>query len=1844
MKLLNAIDDGSVHKDLIMKNFMNWNQRKFDALSVRPKSLRLEALEERQMLSVTDLASLAAVNDAALVEVAANENASPAIELGALEVAEELSIDEKAVDELESQGAHIGTTYIGDYLTSMVVDVSDCKELTISDAGGAFSRLSSIRFMGTGDTQSLVVDVKALNSIVLSGSLSASGIKISAAEKLDTVRLAGAKLDSLTIACEGVSTLNALEVSGCGLSNFVLQGSYPSLSSLDLSGNSLKTADASAARKLSNLTVDDNVKNIQVDHGSAPVTIRFKTSSAASSFHASAYGGMPIDVTSDGDGYVKMRVTADEFDKITVTSPVGAAYVNALMNVEQHTKAVSWADTHVVLANVDIISKLYSVDLNLVKVALDSFTVEQTALYVTLNSNGELVYNGGLSMSDAWRTVTLTCESGKDDAQMAFDKTSVDFRVGPVAIDAPAYVNFVAEESTSSQAVFKWAAVDNAPGGYFYSCVNNTTGEVVEGRTDSTSFKIDGEPGTRFDFCVRALADANDRRYIDSDTISTQGYVKLELATPVVSTYFISAQIAGITWNAVEHAVKYVFEWTIIEDSQVVAQFRGETEATKFNVSDGLDVDGRFVEIPDGAQIDVNVKAIADRADKDYGDSENGSTRFNLKKYLDSPILSVPEITKTSAKFTWEPVEHAVSYSIAYTVNEEFKLEDVSDLSFVVTGPVASTVTFYVIATTSQGDPDYVPSKPAWTCVKFETIKLGTPNIALSALLTDQSSMLFVWDAVDNASAYALTITNTTTGESSKLQTSETFLSLEGKSGDHIQVDIQAVSNDPYYTTSDVATATGMFKYVLDTPVVVVDEVNVDSATISWAAIEGASEYRLTWLAIGDAETRSVSVNTAGTTYAFNAESYGAVIAEGSTIVFSVRALADPESLRWTDGDLAADIVVLKNYLAAPVVDVVEVTNRTAEFAWTAVENAAGYKVVYTIDDSEDVVENIADTTFTVEAYPGAVVNISVIAIAAQDDAQHVDSKAGEATAWLELIKLEAPVVSVDPVATNQDRIVFAWAPVEGADRYQITYVNETTGETETSLGAETKIVVNGNSGDRIALSVQACSDSAYYAASDVANADGMIKYMLASPEIVYEEVGVDSATISWNASEGAIEYHMTWGVLKDGTNEWSDTVDVHTTDTTYTFDATTYGGLVPEGAKLSFMMQAIADPQDAYWTSGVQEYKVFSLKNYLATPVVNVVDITTSSVDFAWEDVEGAVSYNVVYTIDNGEEIADNVVDAAYTIFAAPGSIVNIAVTAVAADGDEIYVDSKDSGSASATIKDVAAIKVERLLDSVAYNKLGAVVATFEAVKLDPATIVVLDNGQPTDLFAIDGSSVVVANKLLNVATDHNITLVAGDVVSDNIAVEATGKLAKPTKVVASDVTQNSVTISWKANAEATAYSVQYAVGASKTFKVDEVSGDTTTITIDGLKAATDYRVRVKAINVGAGLSSDATYVNVTTEAEPSLTIEQVVDSVRHDAIGAVVATFDAVNVDPSTITIIDNGEESGLFAIEGNTVVVASSLLNASNPHDITLVAGDLVTDTITVAVTGKLAKTTAKVDAVSYDSISVSWKAVEGASAYSVQYVKGTGKTFKVVEVPGDQLSYTIEGLKADTDYRVRVKAVAVESGLESDAAYVSATTAPAPSIAIEQVVDSVKYDAIGAVVATFDVVSLDPSAIVVLDNGEPTGLFAIEGNNVVVAGNLLDAANPHEIVLTVGDIAADAISVAVTGKLAKTTVKLVDVTDSSATISWKAVKGATAYSVQYAVGTSKTFKAIEVSGDQLSYTIEGLKAATNYRVRVKAIAGASGISSDATYVNATTLAVAEQLEDEDLFEILAASILN
>ena len=138
---------------------------------------------------------------------------------------------------------------------------------------------------------------------------------------------------------------------------------------------------------------------------------------------------------------------------------------------------------------------------------------------------------------------------------------------------------------------------------------------------------------------------------------------------------------------------------------------------------------------------------------------------------------------------------------------------------------------------------------------------------------------------------------------------------------------------------------------------------------------------------------------------------------------------------------------------------------------------------------------------------------------------------------------------------------------------------------------------------------------------------------------------------------------------------------------------------------------------------------------------------------------------------------------------------------------------------------------------------------------------------------------------------------------------------------------------------------------------------------------------------------------------------------------------------------------------------------------------------------------------------------------------------------------------------------------------------------------------------------------------------------------------------KLTATLGDDVVEAeFALTIVGKLTKPNITATTVdTFGDVTVTWKAVKNAYGYRLEYATNSSKTFTTVELTADQLSYTIEGLRAGTAYKVRLRAIGAGVYQNSDAQYRYFTTplvggAALDSALSDDDMFEILAASILG
>lgn len=251
-----------------------------------------------------------------------------------------------------------------------------------------------------------------------------------------------------------------------------------------------------------------------------------------------------------------------------------------------------------------------------------------------------------------------------------------------------------------------------------------------------------------------------------------------------------------------------------------------------------------------------------------------------------------------------------------------------------------------------------------------------------------------------------------------------------------------------------------------------------------------------------------------------------------------------------------------------------------------------------------------------------------------------------------------------------------------------------------------------------------------------------------------------------------------------------------------------------------------------------------------------------------------------------------------------------------------------------------------------------------------------------------------------------------------------------------------------------------------------------------------------------------------------------------------------------------------------------------------------------------------------------IAVSWTAVEGATAYNIYYATSSGVTKTTgIKVAGAVSPRTITGLTNGTTYYVVVTAAndAGESA-ESSEGFATPTAAVSPP-------------------------------------GIPTGVTATAGNQKVTIGwqavsgatsyNIYYATNPS-VSKTTGTKIAGVVSphtltglsngvtyyfvvtaVNDSGESAESSVKYATPTvilptkptdltltpgDTSITLDWTAVDGATTYNIYYATSSPVTKSSTKISVASTSYTVTGLTNGVTYYFAVSAVnsAGESALS--------------------------------
>ena len=380
-----------------------------------------------------------------------------------------------------------------------------------------------------------------------------------------------------------------------------------------------------------------------------------------------------------------------------------------------------------------------------------------------------------------------------------------------------------------------------------------------------------------------------------------------------------------------------------------------------------------------------------------------------------------------------------------------------------------------------------------------------------------------------------------------------------------------------------------------------------------------------------------------------------------------------------------------------------------------------------------------------------------------------------------------------------------------------------------------------------------------------------------------------------------------------------------------------------------------------------------------------------------------------------------------------------------------------------------------------------------------------------------------------------------------------------KPNNLAVSNISQNSVSLSWTAMGGETDWDVIYGAPGfnpeSAGTLIQNVGSNPYTLT--GLTALTAYEVYVRA-NCGSGDVSDwiATPVSFNTAGcDVSDQCQYVFNCTDNYGDGWNGAT---INVQQNGVTVatvtIDNGSSytanvmlcdnvpSALVWTSGNydyecsftltdptgAVIYTSSDLTSGTLYSFTTSCSGATPPTCNVP-------TNLNASATAHNAADVTWTAGGTETSWNLQYRTGTANW---TTLPVNATTYHISGLAAQTTYEVRVQANCGNNNTSDWTATVSFTTPAAP-------------------------------------------------------------ANPCN---------------------APTNLQVNSITQTSATITWTAGGNENAWNVQYKLQSSQQWQ--EANVQQTTYTIEGLTANSTYDVRVKAVCAADNQSDFVSTTFTTT----------------------
>ncbi len=1134
----------------------------------------------------------------------------------------------------------------------------------------------------------------------------------------------------------------------------------------------------------------------------------------------------------------------------------------------------------------------------------------------------------------------------------------------------------------------------------------------------------------------------------------------------------------------------------------------------------------------------------------------------------------------------------------------------------IITGLTSNTT--YVIQIRANHSNSSL-SSPYSSTISTST-KLSTPTNLRTTSQTSTSISL-AWDAVAGADGYTIQYCggvgctpDTDETIASGSTTTNTFTGLT--QGTEYVFQIRATHTTASLNSSYSSTISQSTKLSTPTNLRTTSQTGT-TLSLAWDTVAGADGYTIQYCdGVGCTPNTDETIASGSTT-----SSTITGLTQGTEYIFQIRATHTTASL---NSPYSSTISVTIGLSTPANFRTTAQTPTSISLAWDEVAGASGYTIQYCdgVGCTPDDIFTISSGSTTARTITGLTQGTTYIF---QIRAIHANSLFNSAysNTISTSTKLSIPI-NLRTTAQTDTSISLAWDEATNADGYTIQYYCIGRGctpaiDTTISGGSTTVHTFTGFT-----------SNTTYIFQIKATHTTASLNSSYSST--ISQSTKLSTPTNLRTTSQASTTISLAWDVVAgaDGyTIQYCDGVGcTPNTDETIASGSTTTNIITGLTSNTTYVIQIRANHSNSSLSSPYSS--TISTSTKLSTPTnLRTTAQTSTSISLAWDAVAGADGYTIQYC-DGVGCTPDDI----FTI--ASGSTTTNTFTGLTQGTEYVFQIRATHTTASLNSSYSSTISSETILAPP--SNFRATSQTAETLTLawdavagaDGYTIQYCDGvgcTPDTDETIASGSTTTNTFTGLTQGTEYIFQIRAthtnsslNSSYSSTISSETT--LAPPSNFRATSQTAETLTLAWDEVAGADGYTIQYCDGVGCT--PDDIftisSGSTTTNTFTGLTQGTEYVFQIKATHTTASLNSPysstisqstklSTPTNLRATSQTSTSISLIWDAVI-GAIGYEVQYCDGTACTPdenstissgsttsSTITGLTQGTEYVLQIRATHTTASSNSLYSSTISSETTLAPPSNFRATSQTA-----------------ETLTLAWDAVAGADGYTIQYCDGVGCTPNTDETiaSGSTTSSTITGLTQGTEYVFQIRATHTTASLNSPySSTISQSTKLSTPTNLRTTAQtstsiSLAWDAVagadGYTIQYCGGVGCTPDTDETIASGSTTtntftGLtqgteyvFQIKATHTTASLN-----SPYSSTISQS-----------TKLSTPTNLRIASNADTSISLEWDVVTGATGYEVQYcdnAACTPDETKTIS-GGLTTTSTITGLATITVYVLQVKA----------------------------------------